>query len=239
MSVIAIIPARGGSKGIPQKNMHIVGNQPLISYSIEQALAAERVDRVVVSTDDDQIAAYARALGALAIMRPDDISGDHAQIEDAMIQVYNELPVDSDTSRYGDIFVLLQPTSPLRRTHDIDGAINHLYNGEFDSVFSATPIFPYVWLPTVEGGTPEDYPMERAFWPHTNDRLSRQDRRPLLQENGSIYVTKADSLITEGNRLAGKIGYYRMPPWMSIEIDTLYDVAQAEVAMIMYAEALA
>ncbi len=238
MSTIAIIPARGGSKGIPLKNLAFVYGQPLIDWTIEAALQSEYIDRVIVSTDNEFIAAHALGFdGVDVFMRPDAISGDEAQIEDAMIHVLQKIPIGAGHNSFSEI-VLLQPTSPIRRFYDIDGAIGQFRNQELDSLFSATPIFPYVWLPPRPGELRENTPMERAFHSHELPRLNRQDRRPLLQENGSIYVTRALDLVLSEDRLNGCVGHYRMPPWTAIEIDNLYDIAIANVTMEYYAEVL-
>ncbi len=234
MSVIAIIPARGGSKGITLKNLTHVGGKPLIDWTIERAQQAEEIDRIIVSTDHNFIAAHVFQFDGVEIhKRPDDISGDTAQIEDAMLDALMLTDVDPL-----DEIVLLQPTSPIRRPYDIDGAIDQFRRGEFDSLFSATPIFPYVWLPGVEGGNTDENPLQRAFHSHVLPRLNRQDRRPMLQENGSIYITKAGFLAGHRDRLCGRVGYYRMPPFTAIEIDTFYDVALANTTMTFFEEVL-
>jgi N-acylneuraminate cytidylyltransferase len=183
MSTIAIVPARGGSKGIPLKNLAFVGGMPLIDWTLEAAQESAWIDRIIVSTDNEFIASHALGFsGVDVIMRPADIAGDHAQIEDAMIHVLNQIPIDSDNTPM-DTVVLLQPTSPIRRPHDIDGAIEAFNTYSFDSLFSATPIFPYVWLPVQQGMPISFAPMKRAYHRHDIPRLNRQDRRPLLQEN--------------------------------------------------------
>ncbi len=235
--VIAIIPARGGSKGIELKNMTLVGDRPLIAYTIERALESNEIQQVYVSTDHPTISSYAASLGTIVVTRPNEISGDHAQIEDAMSHMFENFAIDSDWAGAwtdDDLVVLLQPTSPLRRPHDIDGAIRHLRDGQFDSVFSATPIFPYVWMPAGSG----DGTMQRAFREHELPRLNRQDRQPMLQENGAIYVTRIPYFLAEHNRLSGHIGHYRMPPFTALEIDTEFDIAVAAITMSVYQETL-
>jgi N-acylneuraminate cytidylyltransferase len=238
MGAIAIIPARGGSKGIPLKNLAYVAGQPLIDWTLEAAQESELIDRIIVSTDNEFIAAHALGFRDVeVIMRPAQISGDNAQIEAAMAYTLRQIPIN-DVHNLESEIVLLQPTSPIRRPHDIDAAIDQFKNYAFDSLFSATPIFPYVWLPIKEGGYIKDNPLKRAFHSHKLPRLNRQDRRPLLQENGSIYVTRAGYLARSGNRLNGQVGYYRMPPWTAIEIDNYYDVAIAETTIDYYSEVL-
>lgn len=238
MNTIAIVPARGGSKGIPMKNLAFVGGRPLIDWTLEAAQKSEFIDRIIVSTDNEFIATHALGFtGVEVFMRPDDISGDGAQIEDAMIHVLNEIPIDEHNHPMSEI-VLLQPTSPVRRRWDLDMAIETFRRYAFDSLFSATPIFPYVWLPVQAGENIQFAPMKRAFHRHDLPRLNRQDRRPLLQENGSIYITRAIHLAGAGNRLSGDVGYYRMPAWTAIEIDNYFDIALADTTLEFHRETL-
>ena len=240
MSTIAIIPARGGSKGIPLKNLAHVGGKPLLDWTIEAAQQSEEIDSIYVTTDNELIAVHALGfMGVQVVKRPDNISDDNAQIEDAMLHVLNQIPIDGGNDMLSEV-VLLQPTSPIRRPHDIDAAIDEFRRRKFESLFSATPIFPYVWLPVQPSVDMEMdiEPMERAFHKHEQPRLNRQDRRPLLQESGSIYVTRALGLVLTGNRLNGRVGYYRMPPWTAIEIDNYYDVTVANAAIAFYREEL-
>ncbi len=238
MNTIAIVPARGGSKGIPMKNLAFVGGQPLIDWTLEAAQKSEFIDRIIVSTDNEFIATHALGFtGVEVFMRPDELSGDTAQIEDAMIHVLNQIPVDEHNHPMSEV-VLLQPTSPVRRRWDLDMAIETFRRYTFDSLFSASPIFPYVWLPVQEGHRIDANPLKRAFHQHDVPRLNRQDRRPLLQENGSIYITTAWELASTQNRLNGRVGYYRMPAWTSIEIDNYFDIALANTTLEFHREVL-
>jgi len=234
VSAIAFIPARGGSKGILLKNLAQIYDKPLIDWTIEAAQNTELIDRIIVSTDHNFIASHAFRFDGVEIhKRPEELSGDQAQIEDAMKDAFGLLNIHPT-----DEIVLLQPTSPIRRPWDIEMAIETFRRGEFDSLFSATPIFPYVWLPPMEGAHTDLDPLRRAFHAHTLPRLNRQDRRPPLQESGSIYITKASWLSEHKNRLCGRVGYYRMPSWTSIEIDDWYDVAIANTTMQYHEEVL-
>ncbi|MBI2288033.1 MAG: acylneuraminate cytidylyltransferase family protein, partial [Chloroflexi bacterium] len=124
MKSIAIIPARGGSKRIPRKNLLLLGGKPLLAYSIEHARQARRVDRTMVSTDDDEIAAVARQYGAEVVKRPPELSTDTATSEDALLHVLGYL--EGKEHFTPDIVVFLQCTSPLRKPDDIDNAIGVL-----------------------------------------------------------------------------------------------------------------
>jgi N-acylneuraminate cytidylyltransferase len=141
--ILAIIPARGGSKGIPRKNLRPVAGKPLLAHSIEQARRTALVTRVVVSTDDADIAAVARQYGAEVIDRPAAISGDTASSESALAHVLQHL---GDTEGYGpELVVFLQATSPLRRAGDVAGAIEALRREGADSLFSAYLLHGFTW----------------------------------------------------------------------------------------------
>lgn len=217
--VCALIPARGGSKGVPRKNIRRVAGRPLLVHSIEAAREAPSVDRVVVSTDDDEIAAVAEQHGAEALRRPAEISGDTASSESALLHALDVLR-DADGYEPG-LVVLLQATSPLRRPGDVQNAIDLLRAEDADSLFSAFRPSPFIWQ--VEGGrvVPVNYDPTR--------RPRRQDRTDhVLLENGSIYVFKPDVLRATGSRLGGKIVAYEMDALHSFEIDEPSDLALIE-----------
>src|SRR5262245_3409200 len=141
--ILALIPARGGSKGIPRKNVVPVAGKPLLAYSIEQARQTEEVTRVIVSTDDAEIAAVAREHGAEVITRPAEISGDTASSESALAHALRHL---GDAEGYEpDLVVLLQATSPLRQPNDIHEAIETLKREQADSLFSAYVLHGFTW----------------------------------------------------------------------------------------------
>jgi CMP-N,N'-diacetyllegionaminic acid synthase len=216
--ILGVIPARGGSKGIPQKNLQLLGGSPIVAHSIRHALAAQQVDRVVVSTDDPEIAAVAAAEGAEIVKRPADISGDSASSESAIVHVLDELGktgVDAP-----ELVVFLQATSPIRRPEHIDGAIGTLRNGGFDSVFSASPIHGFVWE-VHETGEPVPLTYDPARRP------MRQEAGDRVAENGSIYVFKTELLRGTGLRIGGRIGIYRMGFLESLQIDSPQDLELA------------
>jgi len=137
MKIIAIIPARGGSKGIPKKNIQLLAGKPLISYTIDTAWHSEKITRVIVSTDDHEIAAVSKQYGAEVVWRPANISGDTASSEAALLHVLEHLK----TTEYyqPDLIIFLQCTSPLTTHEDIDGTIQTLLDEDADSAFTATP----------------------------------------------------------------------------------------------------
>jgi CMP-N,N'-diacetyllegionaminic acid synthase len=216
MKTLCIIPARGGSKGIPRKNLRVVAGKPLIVWSIDAALAAKSVDRLIVSTDDDQIAEVALQWSAEVVRRPPELAGDTASSESALLHVMDAL---RQHERYEpDLILFLQPTSPYRWASDIDGAVNLLLQGGYDSVFSACPEhFTGRWsLGTDLCASPLNF--DPAHRPR------RQDRPVEYLENGSIYVFRSQILRELGARMGGRIGLFAMPAERSHQIDGIEDL---------------
>jgi len=218
MSVLAIIPARGGSKGIPHKNVRLLAGKPLIAHTIEHARQASSISRVVVSTDDPEIAAVSEQYGAEVVWRPLEISGDTASSESALLHALDFLE-KAEVYR-PDLVVLLQCTSPIRRPKDIDQAVQTLLDEDADSLLSVVPFHLFIWRLVDGQGQPVDYDHRH--------RPRRQDRQPEYMENGSIYVFKPWVLRQFINRLGGKIALYVMDGWSSVDINTLRDFELCE-----------
>lgn len=208
MNIVAIIPARGCSKSIPKKNIKLLAGKPLIAYSIEQAKNSKLINKVVVSTDDDEIAEVAEKYGAEVIKRPDELATDTAPTEPVLQHAVKELEKQGYKA---DLIVLLQPTSPLREKDDIDDAIKTLQEKNADSLLSVCPNHLFLWK---EDGISINYDYKK--------RPRRQDMEQYA-ENGSIYVTKTNILMKENNRLGGKIALHIMKPENSLEIDDEFD----------------
>jgi N-acylneuraminate cytidylyltransferase len=217
MTAVAVVPARGGSRRLPGKNLIPVAGKPLLVHTIEQALSAARVDVVLVSTDDTEIAAVARAAGADVVDRPAELADDHASSESAVLHAIDVHGVSPD------IAVLLQATSPVRRPGDIDAAIALVADDGCDSAFSAVPGHVWLWEERPDGVRSISYDW-RA-------RPRRQDQYPQLLEDGSIYVTRATLLRETGNRLGGRIGVHRMDVDSAIDLDDADQLAALEAAM--------
>jgi len=218
MKTIAIIPARGGSKGIPNKALIWLSDKPLIQWSIEQAQRAESIDDVWVTSDSAAILKVANITGARIIKRPDEFATDTATTESALKHAVKSIGW-TDT-----LVVLLQPTSPLRLTDDIDNMIKQFEEKKLDSMFSATPSEDtFIW------DLIDDKPVSINY--DYKDRKRRQDLKKQFIENGSIYIFKPEILLEHNNRLGGKIGIYVMKSWQGIEIDTYDDLELCEFYM--------
>ena len=214
MRVIAIIPARGGSKRIPKKNILPLFGRPLIAHSISHALQSSSIAEVYVSTDDKEIAEASEAHGAEVILRPVELSGDSATSEQSMLHVLDELKAQGKDDP--DLIVFLQCTSPVRKADDIDNAIQKLLSEGADSLFSATKDLGLFWNAANEL-TPVNY--------NPQDRKMEQDRSHQFRENGSIFVLKPSVLRENNNRFGGKIAMYEMDFLHSFQIDEQEDIA--------------
>ncbi len=216
--VLAIIPARGGSKGIARKNIRLFNGVPLVAVTIWQALQSRTVTRTVVSTDDDEIAGVSLEYGAEVIRRPVEISGDEAPSEAALLHCLDEL-VRSDGYR-PDLVAFLQCTSPIRQPQDIDNAVETLLRENADSLLSVVPSHRFLWVVADSVARPLNYDHNR--------RPRRQDRNPEYLENGSLYLFKPWVLHQSGNRLGGKISLHVMHESAAFEIDDLFDFELVE-----------
>lgn len=221
MEILAIIPARGGSKGIPNKNTELLASKPLIAYAIESACKAG-IDRVIVSTDNEKIASISTNLGAEIIWRPKNISGDFASSEDALLHAVDYL--EKSEGYQADILVMLQCTSPLTLPEDIDGTIRILLDTNADSALAVTPFHYFLWQIDKEG---------RAVGiNHNKDvRLLRQQNNRQYLETGAVYVMRLPEFKKAKHRFFGKTSMYVMPPERCLEIDEPSDLSIAEFLM--------
>ena len=221
-NVVCIIPARGNSKGIPDKNRILIAGKPLILWTIEQARKSSYIDdKVYVSSDDIPTLTLAKSFNAQTIVRPDDISTDTSTSESALLHALSELE-KSEREGVIDIIVFLQATSPLRDTNDIDDAIDFFIENNLDSLFSACDLKDLmVWRHN------ENNLLSSINYDYKN-RKRRQDIQSQYGENGSIYIFKPNILKEYNNRLGGKIGMYIMDSWKLHEIDTKQDIEICE-----------
>ena len=212
LNIVAIIPARGGSKRVPRKNLLPLGGYPMIAYSIIHARRSRLVSEVYVSTDDDEIAAVSRSFGAKVIDRPGHLSGDEASSESALLHALDVL--QSEGAADPDLVVFLQGTSPVRKPDDIDHAIEKLLSESADSLLAACENSRFIWAVNPESGQPH------ALNYNYQKRQREQDLPQQFRENGSIYIFRTDLLRRTGNRLGGKMSIYEMDYWSSFQVDT-------------------
>jgi len=205
--VVAIIPARGGSKGIPRKNILEFCGRPLIAWSILQAVNTPEIDAVYVTSDDDEILDIATSYGAQRIKRPDEMSGDTSTSESAIAHALQGIePAPA-------IILMLQPTSPLRKPDDLSSAVRQFKTEMWDSGFSGAVLEDFLIWKKNERGI-----LESTNYDYKN-RGRRQERKHEYVENGSIYLFKPEILVKNNNRMGGKIGVSLMDFWQSFEID--------------------
>ena len=220
MNTVAIIPARGGSKGIPRKNIKELCGKPLIAYIIETALRVEELDRVIVSTEDKEIAEVAKKCGAeVPFMRPEELARDETPTLPVLQHAVKYL--EEKENYKPDIIVLLYATSPLLKHERVSEAIKLLKARGFDSVLSVVEDRGHYWIKRGE-----DY--ERLY---PKVLKNRQFTEPLLKENGAIYLCKRDLLMKENTMVGGKIGFLKMQKEESIDIDEPLDFEIAEFFM--------
>lgn len=227
MEILALIPARGGSKGIARKNLRTVAGLPLVAHSIRAACDTPAISRVIVSTDDPEIGGIARQYGSEVIWRPAAISGETASSESALLHALTEVR-DGEGYR-PDLVVFLQATSPLRRPEDIQNAIDTLISLRADSLFSACSQHGFVWRR--QGGDITSFSYDYRTRPR------RQDAPEDLVENGSIYIFKPWVLEQFGNRLGGKIAFYAMSAYDSFQVDEPGDLELMEALFAFRASA--
>jgi N-acylneuraminate cytidylyltransferase len=216
--VIAIIPARGGSRGIPRKNLRPVAGKPLIAYAIECALAVPSIARVFVSTEDPEIAATSETFGAEVIDRPPKLSGDTASSESAILHALDHLREVEGFEPHTVAF--LQATSPLTTSGDVEGTLALLDEGA-DSAFTAVPFHHFVWKLDAAGnaiGVNHDKAL----------RLPRQACEPQYLESGAVYAFRTPGFRLYRHRFFGRTAMYVTPASRLLEIDDWADLELAE-----------
>jgi len=221
MKVLSIIPARGDSKGIPLKNLVKINGKPLLYYSIKASLESKLINRTIVSTDNKKIAETAKWLGSEIIKRPKKLSGDTIRIEPVIDHVLEYLK--KNENYVPDIIVLLQNTSPLRKSKHIDEAIKLLKKGKYDSIISGYKSHSFSWKIENNLAKPINY--------NPKNRPNRQEIKSFFIENGAIYVTKYSLFKKSKCRISGKIGFYNMLEELSYQIDSPTDLLIVEQLM--------
>lgn len=213
-SILGLVPARGGSKGVHRKNVREVNGRPLLAYSVDAGQRAEAVDRVVVSSDDPEIRSAAADCGADVIERPAELATDEAPTEPVIVHAVETLRAAGESY---DLVVLLQPTSPLRTATHVDEALEHYRECEADTLVSVTAEHPKRWRRT-------DHGAERVG---DDARTRRQDMEPEYVENGAIYVVPAARFLDDSRLSLGHTVLYEMDEAASIDVDTEADLRVA------------
>ena len=214
--ILAVIPARGGSKSIPRKNILSFDGKPLIVYSIEMALKSKYIDEVVVSTDDEEIAEISEKYGAKAIKRPDEFARDDSPMIDALKHVLNNLKINLY------LVVLLQPTSPLRNVETIDETIK-IFDDNYDFYDSLVPLHPI--------GTKTGKITDGKYVPDYLPGIRRQDLELVYRECGTVFIFKPE-LIKKGQMFGKNIFPFLIKNYKeAIDIDTMDDFKKAEYFM--------
>lgn len=216
--VCAVIPARGGSKGVPRKNLRMLGGQPLVARAVRTLLSSSSVGSVFVSTDDPEIAAVATRAGARVIERPFRLSGDEASSESALEHALAHL---ASHGVMPDVTVFVQATSPFIRASDIDRAVVLVRSGECDVAFSAVRADVHLWREGVDGLEGVNH---RAAV-----RQRRQDRAPEHAETGGFYVMRTSGFREHQHRFFGRLRLVEVDPAEALEIDTEHDLMLAEL----------
>jgi len=216
--VVAVIPARGGSKGVPGKNLAPVGGVPLVTRAIRTCLAATSVRAVVVSTDDQEIAAVSRAAGAVVVSRPPDLAGDTASSEDAVLHVIDVL-YGAQADRV-DVVALVQCTSPFTTPDEIDRVVQAVLDGA-DTAFTAARFHGFLWRPEPDGAVAVNH--------HHKRRARRQERPVELLETGAAYAMQGPQFLAKRRRFFGVIRPVETDPARVLEIDEPADLERARV----------
>ncbi|MBL0804176.1 MULTISPECIES: acylneuraminate cytidylyltransferase [Streptomyces] len=219
--VLAVIPARGGSKGVPGKNLAEVGGVPLVARAVHACRTARLVSEVLVSTDDPAIAEAARAAGATTVERPAPLSGDTATSEAAVLHA-----LDTDEARHGrlaDVVLLVQCTSPFLTADDVDGVTAAVLEGA-DTAVTAAPFHGFLWRDLATGATPSSGHGVNHDAAH---RPRRQDRPEDLLETGAAYAMRGDGFRAVRHRFFGRTALVRTDPARVLEIDDPHDLARA------------
>lgn len=215
----AVVPARGGSKGLPGKNVRLLAGRPLIAHVLTAALACPSISRVVVTTDDDAIAAAAVAAGAETVRRPPELATDEASSESALLHALDVL--EAAGAEPPELIAFLQCTSPLTRAEELAQAVALALETGADCVFAAAPFHGFVWRED-DAGTPVPVNHDCATRPR------RQDRPVELLETGAFYILRTETFRRSGRRFSGRLLACRTDPDRHVDIDAQADFDRAQ-----------
>lgn len=212
MTVVALIPARGGSKGIKDKNLQEIEGVTLIGRAVKSAMAAKSVGAVYVSTDSTRISVEAERWGAVSIVRPPELSVDTASSESAILHALQKI-------ENVHLVVFVQCTSPFIFSADIDKAIDLVRRGKYDSVFSSVEDHGFRW--ELDGDSLQ------PLMHNSKERLRRQELPERFMETGAFYVFTAEGFLTSGSRFHGRVGHVVVNPLSQIDVDNDNDLQRA------------
>lgn len=216
--MLAVIPARGGSKGIPRKNLQRIGGVPLVVRAVRAAKAARRIERVVVSTDDAEIGRFAEDAGAEVVWRPAELSTDHSSSEMALLHVLGAL---QEREGYRPKWMaFLQCTSPFTVGGDVDGVLALVEEGGYDTAFTAVRSHGFLWRKDSAGGA-------EGINHDKRNRPRRQEREEEFLETGAVYGMVVEGFLAARHRFFGRTGIYEVPRLRAMEIDEPEDLEMA------------
>ena len=226
MKILGLIPARGGSKGIPRKNIKVIGGKPLIAYAIEMGLKSESIDLVMVSTEDDEIATISQQFGAqVPVKRPEELARDDSPTIDSVVHAVKYY---LENGNKFDAVCLLQPTSPFRTVKDIDNAVKIFEETNADSLISVVEV-PHQFNPYWVFVPIENNSSFLSISTGDEKIISRRQALPkAYYRNGAIYLVRTDIVLEQNSLYGDKIAYYEMPSNQAINIDTKEDWKKAE-----------
>jgi N-acylneuraminate cytidylyltransferase/CMP-N,N'-diacetyllegionaminic acid synthase len=224
-TILALIPARGGSKGLPRKNIKTLLGKPLIAWTIEQALASKYLDKVIVSTDDREIAEVSKKYSAeVPFIRPKELAEDDTKGINVILHVINW--IEKNNKKY-DLIILLQPTSPLRTSEDIDNAISLFFLKKANAIVSVCEVDHH---PLRANTLPEDGCMKDFIKPEITNK-NRQELPKYYRLNGAIYLAYWDYLKEQKTFFGKKTFACIMPQDKSIDIDSEIDFELTKIIM--------
>jgi CMP-N,N'-diacetyllegionaminic acid synthase len=224
MKILAVIPARGGSKGIPKKNIRPFCGKPLIVHSIEAALGAPSIDRVIVSTDSEEIAAIARGAGAdVPFLRPAELAQDNSKTVDCVVHLLHKLK--SDEGYEPTHVMLLEPTAPLRTTEDIEKSITLLSKAGITTVVSVCKTEPLLFSKDAD---------DRVEIAHIHPMLAKTSSRQQMSSyynlgGGMIFIIETGVFLEEPSFFSGTLAGYEIEHWRAIDLDDPEDFVFGEI----------
>ena len=234
MRILCVVPARGGSKGVPRKNLRLVGGKPLLVWTLEQALSSRPAMDVVVSTDDEEIAEVARAAGALVpFLRPPELARDTTPTEPV---VRHAIAAARSADAAPDAVMLLQATSPVRLPGTVSRAVAQLETTGVDSLVGVVPQAPFIWA---QSTGPDAAPTAAYDVTHRPRRQDLTAATLRYRETGSLYLTRTWVYDELDNRIGGRVGLFVMDELEGIDVDTELDLEVADRTLAQLSGSLA